>query len=220
MEGKKLPRREREKLQQRQEMLAAAIELFSEKGYHNVSMHEIARKSEFAIGTLYKFFKNKEDLYSALLLEKSDKFHDALMKAVEEPDDEIEKLRSYVRAKGQIFRDNLSLVRLYFAETRGASFNLMAGLDREIRDRYGRFLEALASIFKSGIKRKRFIEIADPYHLAVALESLTNAFLLLWLEAPERHPYPEDPDAILNILFKGLLSHQPAPGLVKQMRQS
>jgi len=220
MEGKKLPRREREKLQQRQEMLAAAIELFSEKGYHNVSMHEIARKSEFAIGTLYKFFKNKEDLYSALLLEKSDKFHDALMKAVEEPDDEIEKLRSYVRAKGQIFRDNLSLVRLYFAETRGASFNLMAGLDREIRDRYGRFLEALASIFKSGIKRKRFIEIADPYHLAVALESLTNAFLLLWLEAPERHPYPEDPDAILNILFKGLLSHQPAPGLVKPMRQS
>jgi len=220
MEGKKLPRREREKLQQRQEMLAAAIELFSEKGYHNVSMHEIARKSEFAIGTLYKFFKNKEDLYRALILEKSDKFHDALMKAVEEPDDEIEKLRSYVRAKGQIFRDNLSLVRLYFAETRGASFNLMAGLDREIRDRYGRFLEALASIFKSGIKRKRFIEIADPYHLAVALESLTNAFLLLWLEAPERHPYPEDPDAILNILFKGLLSHQPAPGLVKPMRQS
>jgi len=206
MEKKKLPRREREKLQQRQEMLAAAIELFSEKGYHNVSMHEIARKSEFAIGTLYKFFKNKEDLYKALILEKSDKFHDALMKAVEEPDDEIEKLRSYVRAKGQIFRDNLSLVRLYFAETRGASFNLMAGLDREILERYGHFLETLASIFRIGIKRKRFTKIADPYNLAVALESLTNAFLLLWLEAPERHPYPENPDTILNILFKGLIA--------------
>ena len=220
MENEKLPRREREKLQQRREMLAAAIELFSEKGYHNVSMHEIARKSEFAIGTLYKFFKNKEDLYRALVLEKSDKFHDAITMAIEEPENEIEKLRNYVRAKGQIFRDNASVVRLYFAETRGASFNIMAGLDREIRDRYGRFLETLASIFKSGIKRKRFVEIADPYHLAVALESLTNAFLLLWLEAPERHPYPEDPDAILNILFKGLLSRQSAPGLVKPMRQS
>ena len=39
-----LPRREREKLKQRQEMLAAALDLFSEKGYHNVSMHEIAEK--------------------------------------------------------------------------------------------------------------------------------------------------------------------------------
>jgi TetR/AcrR family transcriptional regulator len=206
MENNGLPRREREKLRQRQEMLAAALQLFSEKGYHNVSMNEIAQKAEFAIGTLYKFFKNKEDLYKALVLEKSDKIHDAAMKAIEEPDDEIEKLRNYVRAKGQFFHENVSMVRLYFAETRGASFNIMAGLDREIRERYGQFLEALASIFKSGIKRKRFIKIADPYYLAVAIESLTNGFLFLWLEAPERHPYPENPDTILNILFKGLVA--------------
>ena len=205
MENSSLPRRERDKLRQRQEMLAAALELFSEKGFHNVSMHEIAWKSEFAIGTLYKFFKNKEDLYKALMLEQADKFGEALTKAIEEPDDEVEKLRNYVRTKGQMFRDNLSMVRLYFAETRGASFNIMAGLDREIRDKYGHFLETLASIFKSGMDRKRFVNIADPYHLAVAVESLTNGFLFLWLEAPERHPYPEDPDTILNILFKGLI---------------
>jgi AcrR family transcriptional regulator len=205
MENSSLPRRERDKLRQRQEMLAAALELFSEKGFHNVSMHEIAWKSEFAIGTLYKFFKNKEDLYKALMLEQADKFGEALTKAIEEPDDEVEKLRNYVRTKGQMFRDNISMVRLYFAETRGASFNIMAGLDREIRDKYGHFLETLASIFKSGMDRKRFVKIADPYHLAVAVESLTNGFLFLWLEAPERHPYPEDPDTILNILFKGLI---------------
>jgi AcrR family transcriptional regulator len=205
MESNSLPRREREKLRQRQDMLAAALQLFSEKGYHNVSMHEIAQNSEFAIGTLYKFFKNKEDLYKALILEQVEKFEEALTKAIEEPDDEVEKLRNYVRTKGQMFRDNISMVRLYFAETRGASFNITAGLDREIRDRYGPFLETLASIFKSGIDRKRFVKIADPYHLAVAIESLTNGFLFLWVEAPERHPYPEDPDAILNILFKGLI---------------
>ena len=206
MENSSLPRREREKLRQRQDMLAAALQLFSEKGYHNVSMHEIAQNSEFAIGTLYKFFKNKEDLYKALMLEQADKSVEALTKAIEEPDDEVEKLRNYVRAKRQFFHENVSMVRLYFAETRGASFNITAGLDREIRDRYGHLVETLASIFKSGIDRKRFVKIADPYHLAVAMESLTNGFLFLWLEAPERHPYPEDPDAILNILFKGLIA--------------
>jgi TetR/AcrR family transcriptional regulator len=206
MENERIPRREREKLRQRQEMLDAALELFSEKGYHNVSMHEIARKSEFAIGTLYKFFKNKQDLYKALLLQKSNEFNEAITAAIEEPDEETEKLRNYVRAKGQLFRDNLSVVRLYFGETRGAGFNIMAGLDREIRERYDRVLEALASVFRRGIKRKRFMRIADPYSLAVAIESLTNAFLFLWLEAPERHPYPEDPDTILNILFEGLVA--------------
>jgi len=205
MENKELPRREREKLRQRQEMLAAALVLFSEKGYHSVSMHEIAEKAEFAIGTLYKFFKNKEDLYKALILEQADRFNDAVTKAIEGPDDEVEKLRNYVKAKGAVFRANVSVIRLYFAEAGGASFNVMAGLDREIRERYGHFLHTLASIFESGMKRKRFEKIADPYHLAVALDSFTNAHLFLWLEAPERHPYPEDPDIILNILFKRLV---------------
>jgi len=56
MQDEKLPRREREKLRHRRQMLAAALDLFSEKGYHNVSMHEISKRAEFAIGTLYKFF--------------------------------------------------------------------------------------------------------------------------------------------------------------------
>ena len=206
MQGEKLSRREREKLRQRQEMLAAAIELFSEKGYHNVSMHEIAQKAEFAVGTLYKFFQNKEDLYKSLILEQSDRFHETLTKAIEEADDEIEKLRNYVKAKSTVFMDNVSIVRLYFAETRGASFNIRAGLDSEIRERYGRFLHTLASVFESGMKRKRFRKIAEPYHLAVALDSLCNTFLFLWFESPERHLYPADPDVILNILFKGLIA--------------
>ena len=55
-----LSRKERERLIRRQEILDAGLALFSEKGFHNVSMNEIAQKAEFAIGTLYKFFENKE----------------------------------------------------------------------------------------------------------------------------------------------------------------
>jgi len=201
----KLSRKEREYLRHRQEILESALELFSEKGFHNVSMHKIARKAEFAVGTMYKFFENKEDLYKALVLEQSDKFHRALTEAIGGPGDEIEKIRNYTRAKGEVFTANVSMIRLHFAETRGASFNVRAGLDTEIRERYGRFLETLASVFASGMEKKRFKKIADPYHLAVALDSLTNAFLFLWLEAPDRHPYPDDPDTILDILFRGLV---------------
>jgi TetR/AcrR family transcriptional regulator len=205
MENGKLPRREREKLRQRQEMLATALDLFAEKGYHNVSMHQVAEKAEFAIGTLYKFFQNKEDLYKALVLEQCDKFHDAFVRAVDEADDEVEKLRNYVRAKGEMFRSNLPFIRLYLAESRGVSFNIKAGLDEEVRKGYFDLLERLASIFENGIKDGRLKSIASPYHLAVALDSAVNAFHLLWLDAPDRYPYPEDPDVVLNIFFKGLL---------------
>jgi len=206
MEDQKLPRRERDKLRQRQEMLEVALDLFSQKGYHNVSMHEIAGKAEFAIGTLYKFFQNKEDLYKALVLEQCERFEDALVQAIDQPEDEVEKLRNYVRTKTDRFRRHLPFVRLFLAESRGVSFNLKAGINEELRKRYYAFMEKIAAIFDQGIKKQRFNRIADPFRLAVALDSVLDASLLLWLDAPERYPYPEDPDIVLDIFIKGLIS--------------
>ncbi len=205
MQDETLSRRERERLRQREEILAAALHLFSEKGYHNVSMHEIAAKAEFAIGTLYKFFQNKEDLYKALVLGQCDKYEAQVTRAIEEPDDVVEKLRNYVRTRSRRFRANLPFIRLFLAERRGASFNIKAGLDDEMRKRHYAFLEKLASIFEKGMDGERFNRIADPFHLAVALDSAVDAFLLLWLDAPERNPFPEDPDDILNVFFRGLI---------------
>jgi TetR/AcrR family transcriptional regulator len=205
MAEQRLPRRERDKLRQRQEMLAAALDLFSQKGYHNVSMHEIASQAEFAIGTLYNFFQNKEDLYRALVLEQCDKFEAAIIQALEKPGDEVEKLRYYVRTRIERFRSNLPFIRIFLAESRGVSFSLKAGLNDELRQRYYNFMERLASIFNLGIKNQRFKNIADPYYLAAALDSVLDTSFLLWLDAPERFPYPENPDAILDIFFQGLL---------------
>ena len=198
-------RRERERLAQRQEILTAALSLFSEKGYRNVCMHEIAELSEFAIGTLYKFFENKEALYRALLLDLAHRIHEQVRQAIDEPELEIDKLRKFIVIKGEVFQANAAVIRLYFAESQGASYNLMMGLESEIHKLHDQFLDKLAGIFEQGIRKKRFRRIADPYFLAVAIDSITNAFFSLWLEDSKKHPYPEDPDEILNIFSKGLV---------------
>ncbi len=202
---KQLSRREREKVRQRQDMLEAALSLFSEKGYHNVTMHEIASKAEFAIGTLYKFFKNKEDLYKALILEKTDAFHSAINAAIGEQGDEVDRLRNYIRVKGEIFRVHVPVIRLYFSEKYGESFNLMAELNDRIRQRHEKSLKVLADVFESGMRNNRFRRNADPHALAVALDGISTAFLSRWLEEPGSRTSPENPEAILNILLKGLV---------------
>jgi TetR/AcrR family transcriptional regulator len=208
-QGKKLSRREREKLRQRQDILAAALELFSQSGYHNVSMNEIAEKSEFAVGTLYNFFSNKEDIYNSLMVEISNRFFNALMKALNEGRNEIEKLRNFVRTKGEVFMENASVVRLYHAETKGTCYNVKAGLDPDFRKRYDQVQQEVAAVFERGIKKQLFKKIAEPYLLAVALNGIINDFLFLWLEDSEKNPFPENPDVILNILFDGLLNESP-----------
>jgi AcrR family transcriptional regulator len=186
-------------------MLGAALELFSEKGFHNVSMHEIAKRAEFAIGTLYKFFKNKEDLYKALMMEKAEEHHRVLMGVLYEENDVLTVIEDYIVTKARLFADNLAIVRLYFAETRGASFNIKAGLDQDIRKLYDKFITRLASVFETGIRKKVFRKM-DPYYMAVALEGLTNAFLFCWLEDPEQHPYVANVPVIRDMFLKGVMA--------------
>ncbi len=200
----KLSRREREKLRQRSDMLKAALKLFSKNGYHNVSMRTIAQKAEFAIGTIYKFFRNKEDLYRALIMEHADEFHDALVKAIEEPGNEIGKIKNYIKVKGDIFTSKVSIVKLYFAETHGTGFNFKTGIDRKIREQHKKTLDILASVFKDGIENGIFIQGNDPYCLALAIDAMTNAFLFLWLENPDEHSYSENAESILDMFLKGL----------------
>ena len=184
---KMLSRREKEKLRKAgQYILTAALELFSQNGYHRVSMNEIAEKAEFAVGTLYKFFNNKRDIYQSILTESADKSHLALDKSLEQGSDEIEKLRNYVRVKTMIFRENAPAIRLYLSETDGTSFNLKAGLDAAIRNKFEEVRQKLAVVFESGIRKKTFDKIGEPYHLAVALEGMLHGFLFTWFDEPEK----------------------------------
>jgi len=203
-EEQKRPRKEREKLMQQREMLAAALDLFSQKGYGNVSMQEIAEKAEFAIGTLYKFFRGKEDLYRALVLELADEFESGIESAFASSDDEVEQLRSYLKFKGDVFRTNIAMIRIYISEVLGACHDVLAGLDQEMRSRHEKTLRDLAEIFEKGMRRGRFRRVAEPYHLAVAMEGMTFAFLRILLDHPD-DSVMDNPDVIMNIFFKGLL---------------
>ena len=63
-----LERKEREKKQRRNAILDAAEKIFFQQGLFNTSMDSIAKEAEFSKGTLYLYFKNKEELYRAVLL--------------------------------------------------------------------------------------------------------------------------------------------------------
>ena len=200
-----LPRRERENLRQRGEILDAALRLFSEKGYHNVSMHEIAGEAEFGIGTLYKFFRNKEELYKALIMEMAEKWHDTLIQVLEQERNPLRAIKRYITVHQELFYANILLVRLYFAETRGASFNIKAGLDQDILRLYDEGIEKLASVFAKGIEEDVFRGL-DPYQMALALEGTINTFLFRIMKDPARIRDGDNLSTAADIFFRGVLS--------------
>ncbi len=56
-----------DKEEKRKEILKAALVVFSQKGFHKTSMNDIAQKAEIGKGTLYDYFKSKDELFLSLL---------------------------------------------------------------------------------------------------------------------------------------------------------
>ena len=65
-----LTRREREKLAHRQVIIDAAMRVFSQKGFFNATIDEIAQEAEFSKGALYLYFSSKEDLLFNIIKDK------------------------------------------------------------------------------------------------------------------------------------------------------
>ncbi len=73
---KRLPRAIRE-----QQMLDAAVKVFSEKGFHDTSMDAIAAAAQISKPMLYLYYGSKDELFSACILRESARFLEALVPA-------------------------------------------------------------------------------------------------------------------------------------------
>ena len=74
-------RREREKIQRRNTIIDAAEKLFFSKGFANTTMDEVAEIVELSKGTLYLYFKSKEELYGAIIQRAMDILKDMFKEA-------------------------------------------------------------------------------------------------------------------------------------------
>lgn len=206
MQRVQLSRKEREFQRHRQEILRVALNMFSESGFHGVTMQDIARESEFSVGTLYKFFKNKEDLYGALLLEKIDETKTAVNAALEAGKDEIDSIRGYLEDLIRLVRKNATFFRLYLAEIYKTGPASLASIDMELKGRRERGIARLAGLFERGIRNKVFRDL-DPFLMAAALDGIIVGLIIQYLENGDR--YPLDADTIMEIFFGPILLAQP-----------
>lgn len=88
-----LSRRERERQVREDEIISAAERVFHQKGYYNASMDEIAKEAQFAKGTVYQYFMNKEDLYFAVTLKGLIQLYSYIQEAIKKGKTGVEKTR-------------------------------------------------------------------------------------------------------------------------------
>lgn len=197
---RRMGRREAEQMRRREYILKTAMRLFSERGFHDISMQEIARESEIAIATLYKMYGSKEELYSALIAEVMEEMESTVADILAEPLDERTKLEKIAIAKSDVLCRHMSTVRLFLKEMRAGGACPSPSMIGQMQEKIERHARALADLFRSGIGRGLFVA-NDPVVLAMGFIGLSEAALMLTSEDSERYPAEDTTRAMLNIFF-------------------
>jgi AcrR family transcriptional regulator len=163
-----LSRKEREKLRHREEILETALRLFSAKGFHNVSMQEIAEESEFAVGTLYNFFESKELMFEELGNTCARKITEGLLGILDRGGNEVERLTGLIRNMPEILADNAEFIKLYVSELgiKGARFSK----ERDHDEFHALVTSKVEQLFAEGI-RKGLFRCVDPVIAAKVFDS-------------------------------------------------
>jgi TetR/AcrR family fatty acid metabolism transcriptional regulator len=80
----------------RQLIIEAAIEVFSRNGFQNSTISEIAQRAGVAEGTIYQYFKSKEDLFFSIPIDKTKQFYKELELHLQGIHGAMNKVRKFV----------------------------------------------------------------------------------------------------------------------------
>jgi len=98
-------RKEREKLQRKQEIITAAEKIFFSKGFINATMDDIASQAELSKGTIYFYFKNKEELFNVFVHQAISKLYDLFVEYSSKQNSGILKVKAIGEAYIKFYFD-------------------------------------------------------------------------------------------------------------------
>ena len=203
METEKISRKEREYLAHREEILSAAGKVFAAKGFFPTTMSDIARQAEFGMGTLYKYFKSKEELYFTLIDEKAEEINRLVKKELSERNSAVERIKKVLQLQFEFIERNRDFFRIYISERSRFEWTIKDDLGKGLHEKMVSYIDILSEVIRHGIKKGEFRSM-DPKDLAHAFVGIVNSFVFEWLISRGPYPLVSKLDTVLEIFLSGV----------------
>ena len=176
-------RREERRLRQqgisREQLLDAAEEVFGRKGFHETTLKEVAELAEFAVGSVYSFFENKDDLFRQIFVRRGEEFTPELHALLQDTSaSAVDQLHALVDFEIGFFRKHPHFGRLYLRYSSATSLSSDREIDMAMKERYEDAMQLQAALFKRG-QRAGILRKGDPEVLARLFSGLMSAYQAL-----------------------------------------
>jgi TetR/AcrR family fatty acid metabolism transcriptional regulator len=183
-----------------QQIIEAAVRVFARKGYYNSRVSDIAREAGIAAGTIYLYFKTKDDILVTLFRDKMADFVGVLRKAIAGEADAASKIRRLVSLHFRILEESPDLAEVVQVELRQGQKFFRGASSQEI----GAYFALIGSVLEEGVAEGRFrsglpVKVATKI-LFGAMDQMATS----WVLGKRGYRLVDTADAVAEIFLQGV----------------
>lgn len=185
-----------------QKIIKAALKVFAKKGFYNSRVSEIAKEAEVADGTIYLYFKNKDDILISVFESEMKKMINSMKKELDKCKDPIEKVKMFAFQHLNMITENQDWAEVAQVELRQSS----KFMREYVKDHYMDYLNIFAYIIREGQERGVFKENINTGIAKRAFFGALDEMGRYWvLSVAKRYSVDETAKQISDIFIKGVI---------------
>ncbi|HEV8533752.1 MAG TPA: TetR/AcrR family transcriptional regulator [Methylomirabilota bacterium] len=183
-----------------QQIIEAAVRVFARRGYYNSRVSDIAREAGIAAGTIYLYFKTKDDILVTLFRDKMAEFVGSLRKAIADESDAIAKVRRLVALHFRMLEDNPELAEVVQVELRQGQKFFRGASSQEI----GAYFGLIGSVLEEGVAQGRFRQDLPVKIATKMLFGAMDQMATSWVLGKRSYQLTDTAPAVAEIFLQGV----------------
>ncbi|OBG26924.1 TetR/AcrR family transcriptional regulator [Mycobacterium sp. E3198] len=193
---------DQDKSQRRDQIMAAAKEVFARKGFHATTIADIAKRAGLAYGSVYWYFDSKDELFHALMAAEEGALRGHIAAALGVPADghgREESLRVAVRATLEFFEADKATVKLLLRDP----YAMGERFEKHLGGIYERFIDDIEAFIVAAQERGEVVA-APPRMVAYTLAALVGQLAHRRLSTDDEVTAAEVADFVVALALDGL----------------
>lgn len=181
-------------------ILEAAIKVFADNGFFQSTVSQVAKEAGVADGTIYLYFKNKDDILIQFFKYKTKQVFERFEEAVKKGEGAEEKLRNLVRVHLEEFQNNKNMAVVYQTETH--QINRLA--EEQIKEMSKMYLDLISEIIEDGqeegsMRKDLYMGLVKRFIIG-SVDEVINT----WLHSNGKYDLVSMADPLVDLLIKGV----------------
>lgn len=185
-------------------ILQGALKVFAENGYHRSQVSKIAKAAGVADGTIYLYFKRKEDILIRLFQEKLGELVGKFHESVEGTTDAVEALRTVCSIHFSELERNPELAYVTQIELRQSDLELR----KEIGSALKPYIVLIENILEQGIQEQKFRSDLNVKLVRNLIFGAMDEAVTSWLISGRKYSLSDQADETLSFFLNGVSGGQ------------